>query len=160
MDDQTFKKLLQLVSILIKKQDTNISEQERLAVTLRFLAFGDSYKSLSVSFCIASCTIFLIVPPVCRAVYKWLKSEYLKVLCTQEESNEVAFKFNKLLNFPNYIQVGAVDGKNVQIAAPPNSGCKFYNYKGTHRIVLMAVVDAKYNFLYIDVGCNGRVADG
>lgn len=24
----------------------------------------------------------------------------------------------------------------------------------------MAVVDAEYNFLYIDVGCNGRVSDG
>lgn len=24
----------------------------------------------------------------------------------------------------------------------------------------MAVVDAEYNFLYVDVGCNGRVSDG
>ena len=24
----------------------------------------------------------------------------------------------------------------------------------------MAIVDADYNFLYVDVGCNGRVSDG
>ena len=26
--------------------------------------------------------------------------------------------------------------------------------------MLLAVVDAEYKFLYVDVGCNGRVSDG
>ncbi|XP_046811158.1 protein ANTAGONIST OF LIKE HETEROCHROMATIN PROTEIN 1-like [Lucilia cuprina] len=162
MNDETFKELLHLVSPYIAKQDTNmrkaIPAQERLAVTLRFLASGDSYKRLSVLFRIAPNTISLFVSSVCDAIYKALKGSYLKVLSTQEEWNEVAFKFNNLWNFPNCI--GAVDGKHVQMVAPPNSGSTFYNYKGTHSIVLMAVVDAEYNFLYVDVGCNGRVSDG
>ena len=48
----------------------------------------------------------------------------------------------------------------MEIQPPSGSGSYFYNYKGTHSIVLMAIVNANYEFIYIDVGANGRVSDG
>ena len=75
-----------------------------------------------------------------------------------QDWNKIEQKFNTKWNFPNCI--GALDGKHIAIVAPWNSGSLYFNYKGTFSLALMALVDADYKFIYVDIGDYGSNADG
>ena len=135
-----------------------ITVEERLSVTLRFLATGHSFTDLEADFKIHRTTISGIVFEVCCSIFNCLKGEYLKLPSTKEEWELIAEKTKERWQFPNCI--GAIDGKHIAIRHPKSSGSEFYNYKGFFSIVLMAIVDYGYEFLFCDVGCQGRISDG
>ena len=83
---------------------------------------------------------------------------FFQIPKTTNEWLEVATAFERTWQFPHCI--GAMDGKHVQIKKPTGSGSYYFNYKHTFSIVLMAVVNAQYEFMMVDVGANGRVSDG
>lgn len=83
MNSDDFDVLLNLVTPLIEKQDTtfrsSISAAERLALTLRFLAIGDSYINLMYLFRVSMAAISGIIEETCDALYHTLRKEYMKV---------------------------------------------------------------------------------
>lgn len=82
MSKTDFEILLRKIEPIISKQNTNfrnsISASLRLAVTLRYLATGNSYTSLSYTFKISKQLISKIVPEVCGALIQSL-SNYVRV---------------------------------------------------------------------------------
>lgn len=83
---------------------------------------------------------------------------YFQVPTSEEGWKAEAKLFEEMWNFPHCC--GAIDGKHIAITKPPNSGSYYFNYKGYFSIVLMAVVNARYEFQMVDVGVNGRASDG
>lgn len=83
MDDNTFKLLVELVRPKISKQTTimrdPVSVEERLSVTLRYLATGSSYEDLKFTTAISAQCIGRVVPETYWAIYEALKRKYLKV---------------------------------------------------------------------------------
>jgi hypothetical protein len=76
---------------------------------------------------------------------------------TQETQRQAEKGFWERWKFPNCI--GSIDRKHVKIKCPPQSGSHFYCYKHFPSIVLLAVVDPRYQFLVIDVGAYRRQSD-
>ena len=83
MNLERFHHILSLVSPLIVKKDTHLRKRiphlDRLLLTLRFLATGESFRSLQYLLRIPWCTIATIVPEVLDAIYKVLVGDYLQV---------------------------------------------------------------------------------
>lgn len=89
MNNSDFENILSKIAPVIIKQDTKfrpaISVSQRLAVTLRFLATGDSYVSLGHLFKISKQAISAdIVPEVCDALTIALR-DYVKVRKVQQK---------------------------------------------------------------------------
>ena len=96
----------------------------KLAITLRYLATGDSYKLLAYGFWVAPNTIVSVVPEVCEAIY--------------DHDHETAFKCHTtgLLGQWNFHHCcGCIDGKHHL-----TSSSLFYNYKGFYSIIMQALV--------------------
>ena len=125
-------------------------------IVYSFLATGDSFWTLHTRFRRGAATIASIVYEVCDSIYQVLQPIYMSPP-SEEDWKQIEHRFNTKWNFPNCI--GSLDGKHIMMKCPPNSHSLFYNYKGFFSIVLMALVDADYRFIYIDVGNYGSNGD-
>ena len=80
MSDENFKYLLEKIKPFIVKEDTVMRNAiTRIAATLRFLATGRSFEDLKFATIISPQALGKIIPETCKAIYKALKYEYLKV---------------------------------------------------------------------------------
>jgi hypothetical protein len=131
MDVATFDELLGYVHEAIQKEDTlfrkAITPEQRLYLTLFYLATGDSFKTLAILFRIGESTARGIVYETCMCIWTCMKDAFLKTPSTESEWEAIANDYEGMWNFPHCL--GAIDGKHCSVQCPNKSGSEYYNYK-------------------------------
>lgn len=102
-------------------------------------------------------TVSKHVMRVCQAIIRVLAAKVMPAPTTEMWLQQARL-FEERWQFPHCIS--SVDGKHVEIVSPRNSGSMYHNYKHTKSVVLMAVVDADYRFVCVDIGAYGKNSDG
>ena len=92
-----------------------------------------------------------------RKLNLMFRNSFFQTPSTTLEWLNVAAEFEKKWNYPCCI--GAIDGKHTAIQQPSGSGSEFFNYKHFFSILFLALTDANYKFIYINVGASGRAGD-
>ena len=104
MTPDRFEHLLELAGPKFEKRNTRlgrtISPRERLAITLRYLAFGKTQKSLSYSFRIGRTTVSNIISETYEAIFSSLKGTYLNDVISPKIGKTYHHNFKKNGTFP------------------------------------------------------------
>ncbi|XP_035012375.1 putative nuclease HARBI1 [Hippoglossus stenolepis] len=147
MSAQRFDDLLRRVEPFVRHERTHSSPvdlPERLAVTLRLLASGNSQRSVADSYKLGVSTVSRIVSEMCSAIWQALEEDYVS-LPKGTEWTDIAQDFWRLWNFPNC--VGCIDDRRVSI----RTGSDSVYYNGAQSIELFATCDAHHRFTMVDI---------
>ena len=74
-----------------------------------------------------------------------------------EEWRKIEEKFRNRWNVPN--AVGALDGQHIAMKNLKKSSREYFNYKDYFSLELLALVDAEYKFLWVNMGASGSSSD-
>ena len=101
MNCKTFDEILTAIEPVISKRQVVgghkvISPAARLTLTLRFLATGETFRSLHFQFRMGRSTISYIVREVCQAIYSVLGPRYLTTPSRSHEWKRVSQQFEHL----------------------------------------------------------------
>lgn len=151
---QTFDKLLEELQSGLTLQD-GILPEERLLLTLRFLATGNSFESLHLEFLLCKITISAIVRSTCELIWERLHPTVMPAPTT-EAWLDIASHFEVTTQFPNC--VGALGGKHIRVRKPPTKGSKD-NHKKYFSVVLLALADSRYHFVAVHTVADGSTTD-
>ena len=162
MSTTKFEELLKMGNLSItkwsmKREATNA--EESLCVTLRYLANGDSYLSLTSQYRIRVYTISNIVSEKTSEIWNSLCRGSLMNMTENNASwIKIAEEFERKWNFPNCL--GATNRKHIKdimIQNPANSGNLHFNFK-TY-FILLTVCNPDYEFTIEDNGEGGCQSD-
>lgn len=111
--------------------------------------------STAFAYRIRESTAYAIIKETTEAIVNILLPQFMQPPSV-EDYKKISVGFLEKWNFPNCL--GALDDKHCIIRASSRFSSLYYNYKKTFSVVLMAVCDYNYKFIF-DVGSYGSHND-
>jgi hypothetical protein len=115
-----FQELLHVVGPRITKSHSwyrqPINPGLKLAIALRYMATGDSYRTLMYGLGVTHNTISGIVQNVCEAIISAYAEDIIKAPTESEQWQDIADPFAAKWQFPHTL--GVLDGEHVAIRCP------------------------------------------
>lgn len=165
MSRATFYHILAKISEHISREwvvEEPLAPDFRLAVTIYRLTRGDYIYTIGEMCGIAKATVCAIVNETCRVIVDHLWDDNVKMLFPEKENDfqQSMETFGKEWQFP--YAFAAIDGSHIPIKCPRGGAQamkQYFNFKGFYSVVLMALVDAEYRFIWVSVGAPGNTHD-
>ena len=163
MTRATFYHILSKISDQIQKKfvtEEPIPPDFRLAITIFRLSRGDYLFTTGKMCGLQKSTVCMIVNESYSVIINtfWDESVKKHFPISEDEIRHVIGKFGAEWQFP--YTFAAVDGSHLPIKCP-NGGAQamkqYFNFKGFYSIVLMALADAEYRFIWASVGAPGNI---
>ncbi|KAH9361143.1 hypothetical protein HPB48_003005 [Haemaphysalis longicornis] len=133
-----------------------IPVEKRVAVGLYKLCSSAEDRSVAIIFAVGRSTVNSIYREFCEAVVEVMGDEWIGLPTAQGMTDHMR-EFAAVCDFPN--AVGAMDGCHFPVSPPKEHASDYINYKGWHSMILLALVDHRYRFRFVNVGSPGRCHD-
>ncbi|XP_067638622.1 putative nuclease HARBI1 [Eurosta solidaginis] len=162
LSKEAFKFVLEKIvpSMKVAKRTTIISNEIKLATTLRFLAQGSYQVGVGndLNLALSQPTVSAILAETLEALEKVLCPLLIKFKMSEEEQTEAKRHFFQKAGFPGVI--GCVDGTHIKISAPTKLDQNLYfNRKGFFSLNTIIICDHKMKIRYFDARYAGSSHD-
>ncbi|KAG0430745.1 hypothetical protein HPB47_021501 [Ixodes persulcatus] len=156
----TFRYIVDVCRPHMERQVTpmrpTISVEKRVGAALYKLCSSAEDRTVAHLFGLGRSTVNDNYKEFCHIVVSELERDWLKMMTAAELPDHVR-EFQAALEFPQGI--AALDGCHFPVSPPKVNASDYYNYKGWYSIILLALVDHRYRFRYVNVGTPGRCHD-
>ena len=161
----TFMYVLSFIHDKIHKQfitEKPISAEMRLGLCLYRISRGDYLYTIAEMAGIAESTVCQIIIEVSEAIVEtmWPDAVDKHFPKTESDFKTAMLDMDEEWQFP-YAFCG-IDGSHLPIKCPDGGGeamKQYYNFKNFYSVILLALVDAKYRFIWCSLGAPGHTHD-
>ncbi|XP_064464356.1 uncharacterized protein LOC135375614 [Ornithodoros turicata] len=133
-----------------------ISLDKRVAIALYRLSSSAEDRTVANLFSVGRSSVNEILREFCEVVVDELERRVVKMPSASEMQEHIQ-EFESSLRFPQ--AMGALDGCHFEVSPPKEHATDYHNYEGWYSMILLALVDHRYRFRYVNVGSPGRCHD-